>query len=127
MISTGAHPGNEVREAEQDRSDDAEREDHAGRGPYHLEAQHDPWPPAPAPGRAACPYRPEDRGRRDQYVDAYASREYEGLEAPALEVITRGYQMLFYPLSGQEYLGEMARDDPEMLDLLLGMLFHYTP
>ncbi len=35
--------------------------------------------------------------------------------------------MLFYPLSGQEYLGEMARDDPEMLDLLLGMLFHYNP
>ena len=66
------------------------------------------------------------RGREDWYIDAYFGREYGG-ENGAIEVITRGYQILFSPLYGRERLGDMARDDPEMLDLLLGALFHYNP
>ena len=36
----------------------------------------------------------------------------------------RSSSVLIY---GRERLGDMARDDPEMLDLLLGALFHYNP
>ena len=64
------------------------------------------------------------RGRKDQYIDAYFGSEYGG---SAREVITRAYQIVFHPLYGEEMLGEMVRDDPEMLDLALAALFRYNP
>ncbi len=69
---------------------------------------------------------PTDLGREDQYVHAYAGREYTDEELPQ-EVLTMGVQQLFHPVWGEEYLIELARDDPEMLDLVLGVLFHYDP
>ena len=67
------------------------------------------------------------RGRKDQYIDAYFGVEHPGYADPALEVITRTYQILFHSLYGRERLGELVRDDPEMLDLALGALFRYNP
>ena len=43
------------------------------------------------------------------------------------EVLTMGMQQLFYSVWGDEYLDMMLRKDPEMLDLLLGLLFGYDP
>ena len=36
-------------------------------------------------------------------------------------------QTLFYPLHDEERLVDLARDDPEMLDLLIGALYHFDP
>ena len=36
-------------------------------------------------------------------------------------------QTLFYPLHGEERLAEFARDDPELLDLIIGVLYHFDP
>ena len=69
---------------------------------------------------------PGMRGRKDWYVDDYFGVEHEGADRPALEVITRWYQILFSPLYGEEFLGNLTRADPEMLDLLLGALFRYN-
>ena len=85
-------------------------------------------------------------GRPDQYVDSYFGVEYEWVEdedmeelrdlvapnGPALEVITRAMQTLFYPLRDRtgwsvELLPKLVRDDPEMLHLTLGLLFRYDP
>ncbi|MBC6406279.1 MAG: hypothetical protein GDA41_11280, partial [Rhodospirillales bacterium] len=68
-------------------------------------------------------------GREDQYVDEYFGREYPGLEYSALEVMTCAFQMLFYKLPGDRGadLDDLVRRDPELLDLVLGLLFHYDP
>ena len=65
-------------------------------------------------------------GRTDDYILEYAGREYDPGEQPR-EVLTMGMQQLFHPLFGREYLRNLVRDDPEMLDLLLGVLFGYDP
>ncbi len=43
--------------------------------------------------------------------------------------MTRAFQLLFHKLPGDEGvdLDKLARRDPEMLDLVLGLLFHYDP
>ncbi len=69
---------------------------------------------------------PTDLGRKDQYVHAYAGREYTKEELPQ-EVLTMGVQQLFHPVWDEEYLLMLVHDDPEMLDLVLGVLFHYDP
>ena len=77
-------------------------------------------------------------GRRDQYIDDYFGREYDpamlaGIgydpDRPATEVMTHAFQILFHRLPGKEPvdLDDLVRDDPEMLDLALGLLFHYDP
>ena len=45
------------------------------------------------------------------------------------EVLTMAIQMLFYQIGhDRDYLiAMMARRDPEMLDLILGVLFRYDP
>lgn len=63
-------------------------------------------------------------GRRDKYVDPYTGREYGDEERP-LEVLTTGIQQLFHPVHGRDLLRVMAKKDPEMLDMLLGVLFRY--
>ena len=36
-------------------------------------------------------------------------------------------QTLLYPLHGKERLAQLARDDPELLDLIIGVLYHFDP
>lgn len=62
--------------------------------------------------------------RPDGYVDDYFGA-VSGKEAA--EVPTRGFEILFADLYGREMLDEMAKRDPGMLDLLLGVLFRYDP
>ncbi len=55
--------------------------------------------------------------------------------SPALEVITRAFQITFHEVvrprrdGTREVLdiARLSRDDPEMLDLVLGVLFHHIP
>ncbi len=69
------------------------------------------------------------KGRKDDYF----GREYDHNSVkhrPALEVVTRAFQLLFHPLKrkkDQVDLDKYLRDDPEMVDLVIGMLFHYDP
>ena len=69
---------------------------------------------------------PREIGRRDQYIRPYLGREYGRDQTPA-EVLTMAMQMTFHPVWGEEYLRQLVRDDPELLDLVLGVLFHYDP
>ncbi len=83
-------------------------------------------------------------GRTDEYIDEYFGAEYDadilrgvGYDpaSPALEVITRAFQITFHEVVVERSDGtreelniaRLLRDDPEMLDLVLGMLFHHVP
>ena len=74
-----------------------------------------------------------DTGREAAYVDGYFGREYDHKTVkhrPALEVVTSAVQMLFHRFDGPNGpidLDDYLRDDPEMVDLVIGMLFHYDP
>ncbi len=78
------------------------------------------------PKEALYSWIPEETGRRDQYIEAYFGREYDDTDAP-LEVLTMAVQTLFYPLHDKERLTDFARYDPELLDLLIGVLYHFDP
>ena len=73
------------------------------------------------------------RGREDDYVDDYFGREYDHnavKHRPALEVVTRAFQLLFHRFDGPNGpidIDDYLRRDPEMVDLVIGMLFHYVP
>ena len=36
-------------------------------------------------------------------------------------------QQIFHPVWKVDYLRDLVRDDPEMLDLVTGVLLHYDP
>lgn len=36
-------------------------------------------------------------------------------------------QMLFHKIDGEDFMEDLAAEDPEMLDLALGVLFRYDP
>ncbi len=78
-------------------------------------------------------YGSKSLGRKDNYVDDYFGREYDYQDVkhrPAIKVVTRAFQLLFHPLKkgkGQVDLDKYLRRDPEMVDLAIGMLFHYDP
>ena len=73
------------------------------------------------------------KGRKDNYVDAYFGREYDHNSVkhrPAIEVVTRAFQVLFHRFDGTNGPIDIDRylhRDPEMVDLVIGMLFHYDP
>ena len=78
-------------------------------------------------------------GRDDKYLPelAYMGRDYAPDEfgmprrdmpdGDAVEVATTAHQVALESWFGKEMLGKLARRDPRMLDLLLGMLFRYDP
>ena len=80
------------------------------------------------PGRADD-YAPEldymgvDYGERNKFGE----RRYGMPDGDALEVATTAHQVALESWFGKEMLGELARRDPRMLDLLLGVLFRYDP
>ena len=68
-------------------------------------------------------------GRDDKYVDPYAGLERDwagpwGKEMGPPEVMTVHLEMLFRRRGRKDYLKSLASSDPDMLDLMLGMLFH---
>ena len=73
------------------------------------------------------------RGREDNYVDDYFGPEYDHnavKHRPAIEVVTRAFQMLFHRFDGPNGpidIDDYLRRDPKMVDLVIGMLFHYDP
>ena len=94
-----------------------------------------------APGRRdkldySANYGGGARYRRDDYVDDYFGMHYKNVETSAdpamgqpdgdaLEVATRAFQIA---LGGDlDRLEKMARHDPRMLDIVLGVLFRYDP
>jgi len=84
-------------------------------------------------------YSPKIQRRKDNYIDEYFGLEYppEMLEAvgydpdhPALEVMTRSFQVLFHRLPHTDRkvdLDDLMRKNPDTLDVALGLLFHYDP
>ena len=64
-------------------------------------------------------------GRKDKYLDSYAGREYGIAEEP-LEVMTVHLETLFYN-SNANSVYHLLDKDPEMLDLMLGLLYRYDP
>ncbi len=96
-------------------------------------------------GRARAPMESYGGvGRTDEYIDEYFGREYDDVmlrgvgydpASPALEVITRAFQLTFHDIVRMRRDGtrevfdiaRLSRDDPEMLDLVLGVLFHHIP
>ena len=71
--------------------------------------------------------RPRVVGRDDDYVLPYAGRAYRWDRDDPQEVLTVHMQAVLQSWFGDEKLRDIARDDPGMLDLLLGVLFHYDP
>ncbi len=70
--------------------------------------------------------RPDELGRKDQYVEEYMGREYGPGEVPK-EVWPTAMQLVFHHFDGTDYTKELIRKDPELLDLVLGVLFRYDP
>lgn len=86
--------------------------------------------------------RGRGRGRKDGYADellymgldyggrtqsSYAPEQYDMPDGDAQEVATVAYQVLLHSYHGAERLGDLARLDPGMLDLALGVLFRFDP
>ncbi len=69
---------------------------------------------------------PEEIGRIDQYLLKYTGREYDSGEVPH-EVWAVAMQALFHHIDGKDFTKKLVRDDPELLDLVLGVLFRYDP
>ncbi|MCY4395882.1 MAG: phage minor head protein [Rhodospirillaceae bacterium] len=71
---------------------------------------------------------PKEKGRPDDYIERYTGREYfrKGGLHPA-EVITTSVEQVLHTPRGRDFLARLALDDPEMLDLVLGLLLHYDP
>ncbi|MDE2696197.1 MAG: hypothetical protein OXH97_06725, partial [Chloroflexota bacterium] len=73
-------------------------------------------------------WAPRERGRRDQYIEAYTGREYPrtGGSQP-LEVMTTSIEQVLHTPHGRDRLTTLLDDDPEMLDLVIGLLLRYDP
>jgi hypothetical protein len=74
-------------------------------------------------------YDTSEKTREDKYRHAYQGKEYSGAyylgKHGALEVLTMAFEDV---LGGQSYrLEELIEKDREMLNLVLGLLFHYVP
>jgi len=66
----------------------------------------------------------QELARPDKYLNPYFGREYGG-DRPAREVLTMAFQ---YVLADKpENLALMHRSDVELLQLVLGVLFHFEP
>ncbi len=69
-------------------------------------------------------------GRIDRYVNKYQGREYP---SGALEVITMAFQYVYQVNRPGTFslrfpdLTELLAKDPEMLDLVVGVLFRHDP
>ena len=70
------------------------------------------------------PNSPGAVGRKDWYIDAYFGREYDG---DPREVMTMTFQLLFGDSWGRNKLHDMLREDPELVDLAVGVLMRYDP
>ena len=69
---------------------------------------------------------PGELGRRDRYYVPYQGREYPGLGAA--EVLTMALQpLLGWDRKSWMLLGLMAKEDPDMLAIALGILMRWTP
>ena len=85
----------------------------------------------------ASRYRGGKAYRRDDYVDEYFGRDYGPAplgydtaltpDGDALEVPTRAFQTVLHTIDGTDMLNEMARLDPRMLDIVLGLLLRFDP
>lgn len=73
-------------------------------------------------------YRLDEMTREDHYINAYFGKEYEG---SAKEVMTMAIESVIYrnsPLSASEHpFTDLLKNDRELFDLVVGVLFHYAP
>jgi hypothetical protein len=76
-------------------------------------------------------YRADEMTREDNYVDPYFGKEYPPTNysyhgrAGALELMTMAFEII---LSGNEdFFYKFYREDKELFNLAIGLLFHYAP
>ena len=73
-------------------------------------------------------YRLDEVTREDHYINAYFGKEYEG---SAKEVMTMAIESVIYrnsPLTASEHpFSDLLKNDRELFDLVVGVLFHYAP
>lgn len=73
------------------------------------------------------PYRQEEQTRKDSYIDPYQGKEYENLGP--LEVMTMAFESVlgYKSTDRRDYFRRIYRDDREMFDLVIGLLFRWSP
>ena len=67
-------------------------------------------------------YRPNEVTREDKYFNPYQGKEYDG---QPLEILTMAFEWVLG--SDPATFEDFRRTDPEMLNLEIGLLFHYKP
>ena len=72
-------------------------------------------------------YMGHDYGVKTQSSYAPEPEQYDMPDGDAQEVATVAYQVVLHSHFGKERLGELAKLDPGMLDLALGVLFRFDP
>ncbi len=73
-------------------------------------------------------YRNDELTREDNYINAYFGKEYNG---SAKEVMTMAIESVMSrdsPLNGSEHpFSDLLKNDRELFDLVIGVLFNYAP
>lgn len=73
-------------------------------------------------------YRRDELTREDHYINAYFGKEYDG---SAKEVMTMAIESVISrnsPLSASAHpFADLLKNDRELFDLVIGVLFHYAP
>ncbi len=73
-------------------------------------------------------YRLDEMTREDHYINAYFGKEYNG---SAKEVMTMAIESVIHrnsPLTASEHpFTDLLKNDRELFDLVIGVLFHYAP
>ena len=74
-------------------------------------------------------YPSKELGRRDKYISGYTGREYDvpGVAEGPKEVMTTSIEQVLHRPHGVDQVTKLLANDPEMLDLVLGLFFHYDP
>lgn len=73
-------------------------------------------------------YSLDEVTREDHYINAYFGKEYDG---SAKEVMTMSIESVISrnsPLSGSDHpFDDLLKNDRELFNLVIGVLFHYAP
>ncbi len=72
------------------------------------------------------PYEAHEVTRKDKYTDPYFGRTYEPDDP--LEVLAMAFQSTLRDVGGdRRWVNKLRNDDPEMLDLTIGLLMRFEP
>ena len=86
-------------------------------------------------GRIYRDHSPGEVGRLDKYINPYMGREYAEYYGEPYELMAMAYQYMFFDerrmiggkWNDRSQIGNLARDNPDVFRLALGLLFRYGP